>query len=318
MLKKLLLLLLLCPVLYLHGCNDDGNDTSSGEDICLQGHLAFDPLIFQQDGFHFFVIGDTGTGDSQQQTAAAILESYHLSYPLDGIIHTGDIFYPRGLDSADDDDAYSKFTSVYQGLSPLPWYFVAGNHDHDGSIQALLAFAAGDESLHYPAPYYLKTLSKQGLNWQINLLATDTTPFTFGLVQAEQLAWLQNQLSALENQLNLVIGHHPVFSNGSHGGAKELQSSLYPLLKEYRVPLYLSGHEHSLQLLPGREAVSFLISGAGGAGLREVSCNNSLYAETSLGGFGLFVTQKQLYLIPVTQGGPQFMFPLALEQVTDN
>ncbi|WDD97849.1 metallophosphoesterase [Thalassomonas actiniarum] len=318
MLKQLLFILILCPALYLYGCNDDGKESTANETLCLQDQLAFDPAIFQQNGFHLFVIGDTGTGDANQQSAAALLEGYHLNYPLDGIIHTGDIFYPNGLDSADDDNAYSKFTSVYQGLSPLPWYFVAGNHDHDGSIQALISFAAGFESLHYPEPYYLKSLSKPDLNWQVNLLATDTTPFTFGLVQTGQLAWLQNQLSARENQLNLVIGHHPIFSRGKYDGTEELQGSFYQLLKQYRVPLYLSGHDHNLQLLPRREGTAFLISGGGGAPVHGISCGENLYGDKSHGGFGLFISQESMYVIPVTPDGPRHMFSLPLEQVADN
>ncbi|WDE10605.1 metallophosphoesterase [Thalassomonas haliotis] len=319
MLKKLLCFFLLCPLLYLYGCNDSGgNNTSTNEDLCLREQLSFDPVIFQQNGFHLFVIGDTGTGDNNQQNAADSLESYHLNYPLDGIIHTGDIFYPNGLDSADHDDTYSKFTAVYQGISPLPWYLVAGNHEHDGSIQALTTFAAGFESLHFPGLYYLKTLAKAGINWQVNLLATDTTPFTFGLVQAGQLAWLQNQLSARENQLNLVIGHHPIFSNGTHGDTEELQGSFYRLLQQYRVPLYLSGHEHNLQLLASKEAVNFLVSGGGGAGLSEVSCGDNLYANKSHGGFALFISRENIYVIPVTLAGPEIMFSLPLEQVADN
>lgn len=150
------------------------------------------------------------------------------------------------------------------------------------------------------------------------MLATDTTPFTFGLVQAEQLAWLQNQLSARENQLNLVVGHHPIFSNGAHGGTEALQGSFHRLLQQYRVPLYLSGHEHNLQLLSGKEAVNFLISGGGGAGLSDVSCRDSLFADKSHGGFALFINQENIYVIPVTLDGPEVMFSLPLEQITDN
>ncbi|WDE06767.1 metallophosphoesterase [Thalassomonas viridans] len=318
MLKKLLLLLPLCLLIYLHGCNDDGTDISPEQGICLRNELSFDPDIFQQDGFHLFVIGDSGTGNQNQQNAANTLESYHLNYPLDGIIHTGDIFYPDGLGNADNDEAYNKFTAFYQGLSPLPWYFVAGNHEHDGSISALFTFIDRDETLHLPALYYQKTLAKPDIGWQVNLLATDTTPFTFGLVQAGQLAWLQNQLSARENQLNLVIGHHPIFSNGAHGDTEELQGSFYQLLKQYRVPLYLAGHEHNLQLLPKKEDVNFIVSGGGGASLSEVSCGDSLYADKSHGGFALFITRENIYVIPVPLGGPLYMFSLPLEQVTGN
>ena len=309
-------------ILSLHGCNDGSKDnegTITGG-ICVRNQLAFDPIIFQQGGFHFYVIGDTGTGDENQQVSARLLENYHLQYPLDGIIHTGDIFYPNGLANAQDDTAYSKFNSIYQplALTSIPWFFVAGNHDHDGSIDALIAFTTASESLYFPNKYYVKNLSKATLNWKMNLLATDTTPFTLGLLQAKQLAWLQNQLASLEQQRNLVIGHHPIFSNGAHGDTEELKANFYQLLKHYRVPLYLSGHDHNLQLLPGSDLSHFLVSGAGGAALTSVSCGDNLYASSSFGGFGLYITLTTIYLIPNTPQGHDIMFALPLETITDN
>ena len=46
----------------------------------------------------------------------------------------------------------------------------------------------------------------------------------------------------------IVAGHHPVLSAGIHGSTSYLISNLKPLLEEYDVTAYLSGHDHNLQV----------------------------------------------------------------------
>lgn len=46
----------------------------------------------------------------------------------------------------------------------------------------------------------------------------------------------------------IVAGHHPVLSAGIHGSTLYLVSKLKPLLEENDVTVYLSGHDHNLQV----------------------------------------------------------------------
>lgn len=46
----------------------------------------------------------------------------------------------------------------------------------------------------------------------------------------------------------IVAGHHPVLSAGIHGNTKYLVSKLKPMLEENDVTVYLSGHDHNLQV----------------------------------------------------------------------
>ena len=45
-----------------------------------------------------------------------------------------------------------------------------------------------------------------------------------------------------------MAGHHPVFSAGSHGNTRYLETNVKPLLEENNVTVYLSGHDHSIQV----------------------------------------------------------------------
>ena len=45
-----------------------------------------------------------------------------------------------------------------------------------------------------------------------------------------------------------MAGHHPVLSAGIHGNTPYLLSNLKPLMEEYDVTAYISGHDHNLQV----------------------------------------------------------------------
>lgn len=94
----------------------------------------------------------------------------------------------------------------------------------------------------------------------------------------EQLHWLRAELQKSSADWKIVLGHHPVYSAGSHGMSSTLLRELDPLLRQYGVPLYLAGHDHSKQVIYW-EGVNYIISGAGGARPRRRS---NEYPEGSL------------------------------------
>lgn len=56
----------------------------------------------------------------------------------------------------------------------------------------------------------------------------------------------------------LVAGHHPVYSVGMHGTNHCLLQKLKPLLDEYKVTAYFSGHDHNMQVSNMKSAWSDL------------------------------------------------------------
>ena len=80
---------------------------------------------------------------------------------------------------------------------------------------------------------------------------------------AEQLRWLEGELAERGGATWVVVtGHHPVYSAGDHGDSPAMLQQVWPLLRKYGADVYLSGHDHSLQLLTDG-AVTFVVSGAG-------------------------------------------------------
>lgn len=60
----------------------------------------------------------------------------------------------------------------------------------------------------------------------------------------------------------LVAGHYPVYSSGEHSDTSELVTYLLPLLRQYGVHAYLSGHDHVSEHL-SRDGVEYFVVGAG-------------------------------------------------------
>jgi 3',5'-cyclic AMP phosphodiesterase CpdA len=93
--------------------------------------------------------------------------------------------------------------------------------------------------------------------------------------QAEQLKWFAAELDRYTNAATkppflVVMGHHPIFSNGPHGDHKVLIAEWEPLLRQHKAHLYLAGHDHDLQHLEfANHPTSFVCSGAGGADLYD-------------------------------------------------
>lgn len=244
---------------------------------------------------NFMLIGDFGSNQPPQQAVASGMAAYVQKHSLkpDALLLVGDNFYSKmegGIKSerwrTGFEDMYPA--SVFSGPCPA----VLGNHDyHDnaGGERTQLAYAKqGGTRWTMPNKWYRMDFPSGG-NPLVTFLFIDTNLKAVSggpnpkdkekkpkasLTEAEeqeQWAWLKGELAKPRAPFTVVMGHHPVYSNGSHGDTKALVAQLDPLLQEHGVHLYLCGHDHDLQHLEleGRKT-SHVLSGGGGARVREL------------------------------------------------
>jgi 3',5'-cyclic AMP phosphodiesterase CpdA len=126
--------------------------------------------------------------------------------------------------------------------------------------------------------------------------------------QAEQLAWLKAELEKPRNTPFLVVmGHHPVYSDGPHGDHPILTRDWDPLFRQHDVHLYLAGHDHDMQHLEfENHPTSFFYSGGGGADLYDLKIDPSKrgpYAQKVYGFSHLSVTPRQITLRHLDNNG---------------
>jgi tartrate-resistant acid phosphatase type 5 len=239
----------------------------------------------------FQVIGDWGLGNENQAKVARAMAEVADANGCDFIISTGDNFYPRGVTSATDEKFRTHFEEPYSALSlQVPWYVTLGNHDHNGDIRAQIDYGRLNARWILPAPYYKRTVRLSGGS-TADFFFLDTTPirrefrswvrFVY-FPSRPQVAWLERELALSNAPWKIVVGHHPLFSGGSHGGTNALVELLQPMFDRYGVQAYLNGHNHNLEHVRMGD-VQYLTIGGGSKPTRISAVDGQHFAASRLG-----------------------------------
>jgi Icc protein len=176
---------------------------------------------------------------------------------LDFVLITGDATDTATLEEID------LYNEIIKGLEK-PWHFVAGNHDgynttkREETLPAQEAVPLIDPRLATPVPYVQKAYWSRSVKPSVQLIGLDSRmDDTFnGMVDADQLAWLEGELDAHRDDLMLIAIHHPLhnlnpinrrewWGNFICDDGKEVEAVLnrYPNAR-----MVLTGHHHANQI----------------------------------------------------------------------
>jgi 3',5'-cyclic AMP phosphodiesterase CpdA len=192
----------------------------------------------------FAVIGDSGTGDSNQYRVAQRLIGSRSVFPYEFVLMLGDNMYggqsPR--------DYESKFERPYKPLLDAGVKFYAALGNHDSPNQRLYKpFNMGGQRYYTFKP-------KDG----VRFFALDSN-----YMDREQLQWLQKELPASGSEWKIAFFHHPLYSSGgAHGSDRALREQLEPLFLKHGVNVVLSGHDHFYERTKPQQGVQYFVSGA--------------------------------------------------------
>ncbi|WP_189003418.1 metallophosphoesterase, partial [Deinococcus malanensis] len=245
------------------------------------------------------VMGDQGTGTEVQRRVAAAMAEICASEGCDLGVGLGDNFYPSGPRDPASPLFRERFAEIYGPLK-VPFLMIPGNHDEswvrggDGAdprgAEAQVAYSRINPQWVMPARTYR---APQGP--LLEFFAVDTAPLAAylpgvrvnerpgGPWDRAQRAWLSEALAGSRSRWKLVLGHHPLFSNGRHGDAGAYDNlpltfqrggavrELYGVACR-KADLLLSGHDHALQLFapqPECPGTWTVVSGAAGKADRD-------------------------------------------------
>lgn len=329
--KRLFLVLIVLPFLFT-GCISASRYVSE-EEIERLERLQVperEELLYK-----LYLIGDTGVPSKHTQGSSFRLLKEQIKNAGDrsAVVFLGDHVYPSGMPDTSAMGREKAEDILKRQLIALEEFegrilFIPGNHDwQSGGVKGLdrqkefIENYLGKENIFlpeggYPGPVEIELMNKDDhhdLREDIRLIILDTQwwlqgenkPFgdtgEYVLEDAgDFLRELQNTLLKRRNDHVMVLGHHPLFSNGNHGGYFPLKTHLLPpvigtlyagyrrffgysqdiahyryrLLKEellqqfrgHQDLIYASGHEHNLQYFKKERKNTrqhYIVSGAG-------------------------------------------------------
>lgn len=232
----------------------------------------------------FLAIGDWGGVPyppyitAVQKATAREMSQVAEQVGADFVLALGDNFYYKGVNSVDSPRFKDTFESVYTAKSlRIPWYVLAGNHDHIGNVKAQIEYSQRSNRWRFPAYYYELNFRIPNTQKTLTIIMLDTVMLCgnsddYSDAQPKgplrevdanrQLVWLQDRLARSKADFLLVAGHYPVWSVSEHGPTQCLLQQVYPLLIKHNVTAYLCGHDHNLQYIE-ESGVGYVVSGAG-------------------------------------------------------
>lgn len=227
----------------------------------------------------FYQIGDWGGigkdpfSSSSQRLAAEGMNLAAERWRPQFIISSGDNFYDHGISNIHDKRFNQTWLSVYGQLSflrDLPWYQIAGNHDHETNVSAQIEYSATSQTWKFPSLYYKQSFTSADGAVNLDILFIDTFLLTRVItgsnypenIQDEtQYLWLEEILIKSRADYVIVNGHYPIYSPCSYGNARTLTKYISPLLESYQAH-YISGHEHCLAHMDINQ-VHYFVNGIG-------------------------------------------------------
>ncbi|QNN21889.1 acid phosphatase [Planctomycetales bacterium ZRK34] len=296
--------------------------------------LNLDPRMLRAgelaDGdLHFLAIGDFGSqAPPQAQVARAMIKYVDLlDRTPDGLLLLGDNFYGRVIGGVKSGRWQTGFEMMYPASTfPNPCPVVLGNHDYrdtPGGDKMQLEYAKKPGTRWtMPHRWYRRDYNGADGKPLMTLLCIDTNlpsvknalggrkehwPTLTPEQEAEQWDWIKQQLDSDRAPWTIVMGHHPVYSNGAHRDTKRLVEKLGPQLEAHGVQLYLCGHDHDMQHLELEGLhTSFVVSGGGGQSLREPKVNErSRFARDVYGFTHLAIGPKRMVVRHIDIDGKQ-------------
>jgi predicted phosphodiesterase len=258
-----------------------GIAAQSGLDVCPP----------TEDGSRrFAVIGDSGTGGSDQYETGKRMMQARQIFPFDFVIMLGDNLYG----SERPQDFVKKFEKPYQALldAKVEFYAALGNHD--------------DPNQRYYKPFHMNGERYYAFSkGPIRFFALDSNYF-----DTNQQEWLTRELTSATEPWKIAFFHHPLYSSGAkHGAQADLRAHLEPLFIRHGVSVVFSGHEHFYERLKPQRGIHYFTSGAA-AKLREGNIRDTPESAKGLDQDNSFMLVEvhgdQLTFQTITRAGKRF------------
>jgi tartrate-resistant acid phosphatase type 5 len=227
----------------------------------------------EKDSLRLIAVGDAGLApDDPKSHLNQTLAAMRAVGDTDAILLLGDNVYRCGLRDAAD----PNWTRVIAPLLALgkPVYPVLGNHDWGRRALFGCTFSNPNAEIAQTGKPGFEQWIFPAANYVVHTPAVEIILFDSSPIAEDWPNDLQRSLCALRTALaqpkrspwRVVVAHHPLFSCGEHGAQQEtvrMRQAVESLLRESQVDLYVSGHDHDLEIRNEPGPPVYLVSGSG-------------------------------------------------------
>jgi tartrate-resistant acid phosphatase type 5 len=198
--------------------------------------------------FTFAVVGDFGSGTSDERAVASLIESWHPDF----VLTVGDNAYPLGAPELLDNDIFGPYAAV---MRESAWFPALGNHDvkADGGRPELEAFhSLGTER------WYRFTWG----NAAFVVLDSDTS-----VAPGSPQLRFAREAFARRSCFRFAAWHHPPWEPPGRPLSPGLRRNIVPLVQKDGVQAVFLGHLHAYARSRPHHGVVYVAVGTGGAAL---------------------------------------------------
>jgi hypothetical protein len=218
----------------------------------------------------FSIVGDTQYGYRVSQKNVALmkvdLDKLNFAVIAGDVVHADNNY-------KDWYDLFSK--KSYGGISAeIPVMVATGNHESycfmlNPDCVPRKNFLTYFQNF-YPNPSQnVNDLSSMGYyySWNysnVHMVALDSFHPNGGMLNAEQIAWLEQDLARNQNMWKFIYFHVPLYSLMSSNPNLTLINTLQTIFETYNVDAVFTGHDHVFEAYRVNSIYHFLVGGGGG------------------------------------------------------
>lgn len=203
--------------------------------VLLSSKTPKEPIRSSAEKLRIAVVGDAGYQGYAQSRVIRGIRERHLEMPFDFVIHLGDTYF-----SGSAGEIFINFLGPFSTIGPRVLTLV-GNHDLYYGAEG---FSNALDVLRQPGRYF----SIETPHWIIvcldTALAADSLRRNEGLLDQEQLNWLDDILRRASEKRVILMSHHYIISAWERI-SRELNLQMRDRVREGgKVLAWYWGHEH--------------------------------------------------------------------------
>lgn len=214
------------------------------------------PPFLKPSSLKFAVLGDSGRWSAEQRETAAQLFAQREKFRFEFVLMLGDNNYGDGSPESYRDRFEVPFKPLLD--ADVKFYAALGNHDPGPQWNYPLFNMGGHRYYTFerksgPAPPLIGE--------RIQFFAVDTVN-----LDADEVVWVDRQLSETTADWKIVYLHHPLYSSGRYAASSAaFGRTLEQTFIEHEVDVVFAGHEHFYERMQPQSGVMYFVNGAAGS-----------------------------------------------------